>query len=178
MKNKTIWRILCIIICIFFIYKHFDFDLNKAKGCFSDIVLDKYKEATFDELIICKDLENYRYDIRDNRNNISIANKLLDYFKNLEIVEIQHSDIPKGSFINKLYTISFKQSKTYNDLVIYVLNEEYLMISQSVLVKKIDEKKKIITYEDVCDGIQRYRIINSKLDLDYIEKVFLSLNKR
>lgn len=76
-----------------------------------------------------------------------------------------------------LYSMSFSETDTYSNILIIVLNEEYLYILNSINIRKFDKKQNEISYDKINDNVY-LKILDGKLDLDYIEEIFISLKER
>lgn len=145
-----------------------------AKGSFNDIILSLYPIQQFEELNIERKIGD-KESINFNNNDIKIANDFLDYFKQLQIEEIEPSNIPDDVPSSEIYEINFIDKETYSKLKIEILNKEYIDILNYIYEKKFDKETNTISYERT-GGISWYKISNSELDIQYIEDVFNSLS--
>jgi hypothetical protein len=57
-----------------------------------------------------------------------------------------------------------------------VLNDEYLRVLNYIYIRKYNKKENEISYDNIYD-MYLLKIVDSKLALDYIERIFNSLEE-
>ncbi|WIV11051.1 hypothetical protein [Proteiniborus sp. MB09-C3] len=145
------------------------------KGSFNDVILDMYPDKNFLELEL-ESRKNESIEVRYSSGNTDITKEFLNYFKNLNIERIDDYDIPEEIPSREIYEIDFIEKDTYSKIKIHILSKEYLRIMSYIYIKKIDKEKNIVSYDEITD-MSYFKVIDSILDLDYIERVFYSLSK-
>lgn len=146
------------IFIIFKLYKVYSFE---------EIILSEYKNKNFNRLKIEKELDNDKRELR-RCNDINKINDLLSYLKNLEL-----SNRPSTSK-NELeheYFIRLYNDETHENLYIFVDNKNSLGISRVLTV--IEETESFKSLDTKMDH-KEYTIVNSNLNMDYIEELYNS----
>ena len=171
--KKIFFIIFILFMFILSNYKQIETLINPVKGLFEDIILDEFQEENFDKLSITKrsnnKLENTHYEDRNSKDKI-IVNKLLNYFKGLELREVH---IEKKYF---KYDVTFRNSKTFEDIWIWILDEKYIEINARLMVAEINEEKNITKWKSVSHRTY-YEVENGKIDLEFIDEMFNQLEK-
>lgn len=145
----------------------------KKEGSFDELVIQPNPFNNFDGFIIQKDMAK-KIDIRHNYEN-ELTQDFLDYFKELKLERIDSlpEDVP--SFSECQYIIHFleskpSQGKRSQSIGIYVRNEEYIEVSTFINDEEAyNRKRKVDSF--YC------RLVSSRLNFDYFEKIYNSLPK-
>lgn len=150
---------------------------TKEKGNFNDVIMSNYdQDKKFVDLLFVRKRTDDDEERKKVYNNTDVVSELLDYINTFELEKLENDYKWSYHYDNYKYSMTFIQEETYSNLDIYIIDEKTIYFGIYNYVKIIDdENKRIINDKEIFRGY--YKITNSKLDLDYIEKVFLSLNK-
>ncbi|MTI71394.1 MAG: hypothetical protein FH751_14200 [Firmicutes bacterium] len=167
-KNKkgvfNIKKSILIIISVIIIFAIIVSIINRPiTGNFEELILDKSEDKKFNYLRITSKvgLEIVEKETRDMKN----INKLLSYFKILDLVEYTKGDYKKkGESLEDGFKIYFNNSNNYDYMYLSLSYEKSLYIKFHTLT---DHGSEILE--------KKYLIKNSKLDENFIKKIYKSL---
>ncbi|MTI67320.1 MAG: hypothetical protein FH753_12090 [Firmicutes bacterium] len=177
MKIKICIFLFCFVSILLFgcnktnTIKKEDINVNEKK--LLDDIIQKYPHNNFNELSMEKKSRDRSTDTKfKNIEDSNSIKQLLSYFKNITLVKIDN--LPTEVSTREIYEIDFTENEAYSKLSIEILNEEYLRILTHVYKKNYDKEKKLITYEEIdkLSTFDYYKVVDKKLDLEYIEKFF------
>ncbi|SHI35514.1 hypothetical protein SAMN02745751_00111 [Dethiosulfatibacter aminovorans DSM 17477] len=178
MKKKTIYSIIFYsIFWLFILYIRTDNfrDFAYNKGEFNDIIIENYNKEAAEEGFQQVSIVKYSGDDRmkkTSRSQIYIE-EMLALFDDLHLVE----DSERWNLEDTKYRISFDNINTPESVDIILFDESHLSVWITLVDKKIDEKNKIIHYDqDFID--YGYSIQDDSINLKKLEEVFNSIKNQ
>ncbi|MTI47933.1 hypothetical protein [Sporosalibacterium faouarense] len=169
MKRKFLIVVILLITAFMVKYINISFTENAS---FSELVLEKYKEKDFNEILIDKEIENGNYDIRKSEENSDI-DKIIKHFNDLKLEELRENEISKIDGYK--YEIKLHNTKTHEYLNIGINDKKTIRIIYQ-LMRKDENKSKNLTVWKHKRYIKYYRIQDDEVNLSYIEKVYQGMN--
>ncbi|WP_066500425.1 hypothetical protein [Abyssisolibacter fermentans] len=149
----------------------------KEKGNFNDVIMSNYdQDKKFVDLKFRRKGTDDEEERKKVYNNTDLVSELLDYINTFEFQKLEKDYKWSYPYDNYKYYMVFTQEKTYSNLDIFIIDEKTVYFGIYNYVKKIDDEKKRITNDnEVFMGY--YESTNSKLDFDYLDKVFYSMDE-
>ena len=161
------------LLILFILFVLISINIVPDKGTFNDIILERYPNKEFNKFNIAKVIDDPTKSYFSDESQIT--EEFLTYFQNLNVEVIDKLSMEVHS--KKIYEIDFSETNTYSSILIIVLNEEYLYILNSIFIRKYDKEQNEISYDKINDS-DYIKIVDGKLDLDYIEEIYKSLKER
>lgn len=165
--SKKVIILIILFIAAAFIANNLDeirVFVNPEKGLFNDVVLDKFKEKSFDSMF----LENSDWEDRNTRDK-KITDKMLKCFEKLELKEIN-----EVLCFPRCYRLVFMNSNTYEELWIYISEQNIIRIRTKTIVKEVNEEKGITYYNNIEDN-RYYKIKDESIDFNKLEEIWQTI---
>lgn len=169
--NRLLKLAVLFILIVFVVI-----NIKSNKGSFNDIIIERYPNKNDFNKLDLEKAEDDSKKIRHASDDSEVIKELLTYFQDLKVEKIDTFPSPEDAPSREMYEINFSEDDTYSKLKIEVLNDKYLRVLNYIYIRKYNKKENEISYDNIFD-MNLLRIVDSKLDLDYIDRVFNSLKE-
>ena len=161
LKKKILGIVIILVVISIVIIKYVG-----VTGTFEEVILSQLQEEKFHKVSIIDKKDGYFQRKSKASEDLNNASSL---FKDLEVKEVGSS----SRLIQKIekYSIYLYNDNTHESLYINILDENYLRIVFNTIEIEEDKINKITEHNN-RNKTNYYEIINDKLDIDSIEKIF------